>query len=93
MFNIRLKEINMEMSDKLYNILKKLCTIIIPASCSLYWGLSGIWGWPYAEQIVGTGSVICTFIGALIGISTDKFWKDKEIVEVQSNFEDGEDIG
>lgn len=32
----------MEMSDKLYNILKKLCTIIIPASCSLYWGLSGI---------------------------------------------------
>ena len=71
------------MSDKLYNILKKACTIIIPASCSLYWGLSGIWGWPYAEQIVGTGSVICTFIGAIIGISTKNFWDGKQIIDLQ----------
>lgn len=71
------------MSDKLYNILKKACTIIIPASCSLYWGLSGIWGWPYAEQIVGTGSVICTFIGTIIGISTKNFWDGKQIIDLQ----------
>ena len=44
--------------------------ILLPAIATLYFALSGIWGFPYAEQIVGTIAAIETFLGALLGIST-----------------------
>ena len=42
------------MSNKLYDILKYITQIIIPALGTLYFALAGIWGFPYGEQIVGT---------------------------------------
>ena len=44
----------MKLSDKVYDTLKWIVTIVLPALSALYWGLSGIWGWLYAEQVVGT---------------------------------------
>ena len=71
----------MRLSDKRYDILKFLCQIGLPATGACYFGLSQIWGFPYAEEIVGTISVICTFIGAILGISGKVYWSDKEILE------------
>ena len=42
----------MKLSDKVYDTLKWIVTIVLPALSALYWGLSGIWGWLYAEQVV-----------------------------------------
>ena len=42
---------------------------------ALYFGLAGIWNFPYGEQIVGTITVIDTFIGAILGISTIQYNK------------------
>lgn len=47
----------MKLSDKVYDTLKWIVTIVLPALSALYWGLSGIWGWLYAEQVVGTVAV------------------------------------
>ena len=66
----------MKLSNKAYDVLKFVCTIFLPASASLYFGLSQIWGFPYGEEIVGTISCIDVFIGALIGISSANYYKD-----------------
>ena len=68
---------NFKFSDKVYNFLKWLAIIVLPAIGSLYFGLSGIWGFPHAEQIVGTITLVDTFLGALLGISTAQYNKRK----------------
>ena len=63
------------MSNKLYDVLKYIAQIVLPALGALYFGLSRIWGLPYGEEIVGTIAVIDTFLGALLGISTAQYRK------------------
>lgn len=63
------------LSDKAYDILKWVAVILLPALGSLYFGLAGIWGFPYGEQIVGTITVIDTFLGVILGISTVQYNK------------------
>lgn len=65
------------MSNKLYDILKWIALILLPALGTLYFALSGIWGLPYGEQIVGTITAIDTFLGALLGISSINYKKGK----------------
>lgn len=66
----------MEMSDKIYDVLKWVALIFIPALGTLYFALSTIWGLPYGEQIVGTLTAVDTFLGALLGISTYQYNKE-----------------
>lgn len=65
----------MKLSNKVYDILKWVALILLPAVGALYFGLSQIWGFPYGEEIVGTISIIDTFLGALLGISTMNYNK------------------
>ena len=67
------------MNDKLYDILKQLAQLWLPALATLYAALAGIWGFPYGEQIVGTIVAINTFIGAGLGISSNAFKKENTI--------------
>ena len=65
----------MKLSNKLYDILKWVVMIAIPALTTAYVGLSAVWGWPYATEVAKTSAVICTFLGALLGISTAEYNK------------------
>ena len=65
----------MKLNDKVYDVLKWIALIFIPAVGALYFGLAQIWGFPYGEEIVGTLTLIDTFLGALIGISTVNYNK------------------
>lgn len=65
----------MKLNNKVYDVLKWVSLVFLPALGSLYFGLSQIWGLPYGEQIVGTIALIETFLGALIGISTINYNK------------------
>lgn len=60
-------------TGKLYDQIKFLAQIGLPAFGALYFGLAGIWGLPSAEQVVGTIVVIDTFLGVLLGISTSAY--------------------
>ena len=66
----------MKLSNKTYDVLKWITTIVLPALATLYFALSGIWGFPYGEQIVGTITAIVTFLGVVLGISTYNYNKD-----------------
>lgn len=65
----------MKLNNKLYDILKWVALIVLPALGTLYFTLSGIWKLPYGEEIVGTITAIDTFLGALLGISTYNYNK------------------
>ena len=61
------------LNNKVYDVLKWVALVCLPALGALYFGLSKIWGFPYGEEIVGTISVVDTFLGALLGISTIQY--------------------
>lgn len=63
------------LTNKTYDVLKWVALILLPAMGALYFGLAGIWNFPYSEQIVGTITVIDTFFGAILGISTVQYNK------------------
>ena len=65
------------MSNKLYDILKWIAMVVLPAIATLYFALAGIWGLPYAEEIVGTITAVDTFLGVLLGISAAQYNKKK----------------
>lgn len=68
----------MKLSNSCYDVLKWIVMICIPALTTAYVGLSAVWGFPYAEEVAKTSAVVCTLLGALLGISTAQYNKDKE---------------
>ena len=67
----------MMIPDKVYDVLKWLTMIVIPACATAYVGFAGIWGWPYADEVAKTAAVVCTLLGALLGISTAQYNKQE----------------
>ena len=67
----------MKLSNSTYDILKWLVVIVLPAFASLWAGLSKIWNLPYPTEIPATVTVICTFLGAILCISTAQYNKDE----------------
>nr|DAI69173.1 MAG TPA: holin [Caudoviricetes sp.] len=60
----------MKISNKLYDILKWLVIIVLPALATLYAALSTVWAWPNPDQVVTTITAVDTFLGAVLCIST-----------------------
>lgn len=69
----------MTLSNKMYDTLKWIAQILLPGLGTLYFAISGIWGLPYCEQVVGTLSAITVFIGMLLGLSAAKYPGDGTI--------------
>lgn len=66
------------MNSKIYDVLKYVAQIILPALATLYLTLAGIWGLPFGEAISGTIMAIDTFLGVALKISTNNYNKNKE---------------
>lgn len=66
------------MNNKTYDILKYIAQIVLPALGTLYFALAGLWNFPYVEQVVGTISAVDTFLGVLLGISSNNYNKKNE---------------
>ena len=63
----------MKLSNNVYDILKWIAQILLPAAGVLYAALAKIWGFPFATEIVGTA--VDTFLGAVLQISTAQYRK------------------
>ena len=66
----------MQINSKVYDILKWVTMIVLPALATAYVGLAAIWGFPYADEVAKTTAVVCTLLGALLGISSAQYYKD-----------------
>lgn len=59
-----------------YEFLKWFTLIFLPAFSALYFGLAAIWvELPAAEQVVGTSAILATFLGLILGRSSQNFNK------------------
>lgn len=63
------------MSNKLYDVLKWVALVGLPALTALWLSLANIWGFPYAEAIGATLAAVTAFLGAVLGISSINYSK------------------
>jgi len=61
------------MSNKIYDRLKFVAMVLLPALATLYLTIASIWGLPYGEAVAGTITALDTFLGALLGLSSKKY--------------------
>lgn len=67
----------LKLENRVYDILKYVAQVVLPAVATLYFALAGIWGFPFGEEIVGTITAIDAFLGTLLMISTNQYNKTK----------------
>ena len=68
----------MKLTNKAYDILKYVALTVLPAVATLILALGTIWGLPYSEAIAATVTAVDTFLGALLGVSTQAYKKAQE---------------
>ena len=73
------------LTNKMYDVLKCIATYLLPALGTLYFALSKIWLFPYGEEVVGTITAIDAFLGAILGLSKAGFEGDGDIVVDTTN--------
>lgn len=65
----------MKMSNKVYDVLKFIVQLILPALATFYVTISGYWNLPFAKEISGTITAIATLLGACLMISSANYKK------------------
>lgn len=63
----------MKLSNKVYNAVKYIITIFLPAVGALYFALAQVWDFHRIVGVNGTINALITFGGLLIGYSTRKY--------------------
>ncbi len=66
------------MSNKLYDVLKWIVALVLPAAATFYTGLSAVWGLPLGDAIPDTLTLLATFLGAILMISSAQYKKKAE---------------
>lgn len=66
----------MRMSNNVYDILKKVALIILPALATLWLTIGKIWGLPYTTEIGATVTAISVFLGACLEVSSKNYWQE-----------------
>ena len=65
----------MILSNKVYDALKVVTLLILPAAATLYFTIAQIWGLPNAEEVIGTITAVATFLGVITRVSTSSYQK------------------
>ena len=66
------------MNNKIYDVIKYLSLICLPAIAVLVASLGQIWGWQDADKITLTINAVALCLGALIGISSYQYNKENK---------------
>ncbi len=76
----------MQFDNKVYDRLKWMVTLLLPALGTLYFTLASIWGLPYCEQVVGTIMAVDALLGVLLGISSASYKGDGTLIITPCEF-------
>lgn len=71
----------MKMNNKVYDALKWVALIVLPALAILYGDLADIWGLPFGGQISATITAVDFFLGVVLGISNIAYNKKESKVK------------
>lgn len=65
----------MKLNDKVYDVLKWIALIFLPAFAVFYGAVGPVWDWFRPDDVVFTIVAVDTFLGALLGVSTAQYNK------------------
>ena len=65
----------MTLSNKVYDTLKWVVIIAIPACTTFYVTLDTIFGWGFGDTVAKVSAAVCTLLGGLLGISSATYYK------------------
>ena len=66
------------MNNKVYDILKWVVIIVLPAIAVFYTDLATIWGLPYGDKIPDTIMSVNLLLGVVLGISSATYNKTRK---------------
>lgn len=61
---------------KLYNFIKYLVLIVLPALTTLWIGIANAWNLDYMTNVATTMTLITAFLGTLVGVSSRNYNND-----------------
>jgi hypothetical protein len=61
------------MRSETYDRLKWVALVLLPALSALYVGVAEVWTLPYVSQVVGTLTLLDTFLGLVLGKSSKNY--------------------
>lgn len=67
------------MKNKVYDRLKWVSLVLLPALGTLYFAVGQIWHFPAVEQVVGTITAVDTFLGLLVTKSASNYQPPKVV--------------
>lgn len=68
----------MKLSNRVFDILKWVAILFLPALAILIRTVFAIWSIPYGEQISATIIALQVFLGAILGVSTLNYNKENQ---------------
>lgn len=69
----------MRMSNELFDLLKWLCLIVLPALSTAVSVIFKIWNIPMGDEIAQTITAVAALIGACLGVSSVNYYKNDSI--------------
>src|SRR4051812_16416668 len=64
------------LTGKLYDVLKLIAMVVLPALATLYLGLGNLWNWPSTDEVDASIVLLNTFLGALLQLNARSYYKD-----------------
>lgn len=74
----------MKLSNKVYDTLKFIAQIVLPAVATFYVTIASIWGLPLGDEISRTLMAVDTLLGAVLMISSSKYNEDVHLSQRES---------
>lgn len=68
----------MKLSNKVYDVLKYIAQVVLPALATFYVAIAGLWDLPYSEAVSGTIMAVDALLGACLMISSKNYNKESE---------------
>lgn len=67
----------MKMSNALYDVLKAFAQVWLPALTTFYGAVGSAFGLPHTQEVITIAIAFDTFLGTVLGISSQNYHKDK----------------
>ena len=80
----------MKMSNVIYDVLKWIAIIVLPALSTLITSVFPLWGLPYGSEIAQTITAVATFLGAILVVSNANY--NKRVKETNTLFRDSNNV-
>ena len=68
----------MRINSKIFDVLKWVVMVCIPAFTTAFVGLDAVFNWGCGEIVAKVSAIVCTLLGTLLGLSSITYYKEQQ---------------